>query len=81
MRKPHLICANTGLSAEIDSCGRLVQVGPRRETQVIRADIRPIQRSSLYRKYGDAVPMLFGLIALLAGFIGWLKRGDGQPEI
>ncbi|MFT7633089.1 MAG: apolipoprotein N-acyltransferase [Mariniblastus sp.] len=74
MRKPHLVCANTGLSAEIDSCGRLIQTGPRRATTVIRADIRPITRTSLYRQWGDTIPMTFGVIAILAGLVGWFRK-------
>ena len=74
MRKPHLICANTGLSAEIDSCGRLIQTGPRRETKVLRADVRPIERSSLYRTIGDLIPILFAGISLIAGCVGWWNR-------
>jgi len=74
MRKPHLVCANTGISAEIDSCGRLLQTRPRRKPAVIRAEVRRIDRTSLYRRVGDLVPMLFGGIVLLAGIVGWLKR-------
>jgi apolipoprotein N-acyltransferase len=74
MRKPHLVCANTGISAEIDSCGRLLQTGERRVMEVLRADVRPIVRSSLYRQWGDVVPMLFAAISLLAGLIGWWKK-------
>ena len=70
MRKPHLVCANTGFSAEIDSCGRQLQVGPRRTTAVIRAEVRPIVRSSFYRQFGDLIPMLFAGISLIACFFG-----------
>ncbi len=74
MRKPHLVCANTGISADIDSCGRLRQTGPRRKPEVIRANVRSIDRTSLYRRVGDFVPMLFAGIVLLTGIIGWLRR-------
>ena len=77
MRKPHLVCANTGLSAEIDSCGRLIQTGPRRESTVLRADIRPIDRTSLYRQLGDLVPILFAGFSLIAGCLGWWNRQRG----
>jgi apolipoprotein N-acyltransferase len=74
MRKPHLVCANTGLSAEIDSCGRLIQVSPRRAPAVIRAEVKPIVRTSLYRQFGDLVPILFAAITILAGLLGWLRK-------
>ena len=74
MRKPHLICANTGFSGEIDTCGRMVQVGPRRESTVIRVEVRPIVRESVYRKIGDIVPMIFGIVSLLIGLIGWIFK-------
>ena len=63
-RKPHLISANTGFSAEIDSCGRLLQTGPRRETAVLRATVRPIIRDSLYLMIGDIIPFAFAILAL-----------------
>ena len=74
MRKPHLICANTGLSAEIDSCGRLLQTGPRRQPTEIRAEVRPIQRTSMYRRLGDLIPMVFAGIVLLTGLAGSRKK-------
>ncbi len=74
MRKPHLVCANTGFSAEIDSCGRLLQTGPRRASEVLRANVQPIIRSSPYRQFGDIVPILFATISLMAGVIGWWKK-------
>lgn len=73
MRKPHLVCANTGFSASIDSCGRLLQTGPRRDSAVLRVEVQPIVRSSLYRQMGDLIPSLFAAISLLTGVIGWYK--------
>lgn len=63
MRKPHLVCANTGLSAEIDSCGRLLQTGGRRQPGIIRSLIRPTEQDSLYRTIGDVIPMIMLIIA------------------
>lgn len=74
MRKPHLVCANTGFSAEIDTVGRLLHRGQRRGPDVLRADVRPIVRSSLYRRFGDVVPMMFGIASLLAGLFGWYRK-------
>ncbi len=62
MRIPVLACANTGFSAEIDHCGRLLQIGPRRATGLLKARVKPSTiRYSLYRQIGDTVPMIFGL--------------------
>ncbi|MFK7768776.1 MAG: apolipoprotein N-acyltransferase, partial [Mariniblastus sp.] len=74
MRKPLLVCANTGFSAEIDTCGNLLQVGPRRKSTVIRAKIKPVVRTSLYRQVGDVVPMVFAGICFWVGAIGFFKR-------
>lgn len=63
MRKPHLVCANTGLSAEIDACGRLLQTGGRRQPGMIRSLVRPTTRTSLYRTVGDVIPMIMLIIA------------------
>ena len=63
MRKTHLVCANTGLSAEIDSCGRLLQTGNRRQSSAIRSLVRPIEQTSLYRSIGDVIPMMMLIIA------------------
>ena len=77
MRKPNLVCANTGFSAEIDDAGRLLQIGPRRKPGVIVATLNHAPRPSPYRKFGDWIPMLMGLLTILAWSIGWLKR---KPE-
>ena len=82
-RKPHLVAANTGFSAEIDSCGRLLQTGPRRKTGVLRASVRPAKRTSLYLAIGDALPFLFGMLTLLAFFVNlrspW-RSANRQPD-
>lgn len=74
MRKPHLVCANTGFSANIDTCGRLVDVGERRKSDLLRAEVRPTVRSSVYRSLGDILPMIFAAIGVIAGLIGWWKK-------
>lgn len=63
MRKPHLVCANTGLSAEIDACGRLLQTGGRRQPGMIYAIVHPSEQTSLYRTIGDVIPMIMLIIA------------------
>ncbi len=75
-RKPLLIAANTGFSAWIDSDGRILEQGPRREKKVILACPRLDQhRGSWYLKHGDwfagaclAGCILFGLVGLFGRF-------------
>lgn len=52
-RKPLVIAANTGLSAAIDSCGRVLAQGPRRATQVVPATVSRDPRRSPYSIWGD----------------------------
>jgi apolipoprotein N-acyltransferase len=75
MRKPMLVCANTGLSAEIDNMGRVVQRGPRRDTQilVVELDSHP-SRFSLYRIWGDAIPAVMAGVCVLGGLFSRMGR-------
>jgi apolipoprotein N-acyltransferase len=76
LRKPALIAANTGLSAHIDGNGRLLQVGPRRQTQVLIAQVQPDGRASLYSRIGDApanVCLLACVAIALVGTTGWWR--------
>ena len=77
LRLPHLVASNTGFSANIDTCGRIVDSGPRRAEAFIRAVIQPIDRTSFYRKTGEWMPMAFGLVCVLGGLIGFWKRRFG----
>jgi apolipoprotein N-acyltransferase len=80
-RKPLVIAANGGLSAWIDSCGRVREVRPRQQPQVILADVEPATMSSVYCEFGDwfAATCLAGCVAL--GIIGWRsrRRQDSLP--
>ena len=46
VRTPIAIAANTGFSAAIDGCGRLLDRGPRRATATLRARLQPDGRRS-----------------------------------
>ncbi len=52
-RKPFLIAANTGISAWIDCCGRIVARGPHRDEALLLAEVAPRLHSSWYVYYGD----------------------------
>jgi apolipoprotein N-acyltransferase len=53
MRKPFLVAANTGFSASIDSTGRILAQGPRRQTAVLATTTRIDNRRSPYAHWGD----------------------------
>ncbi len=83
-RKPLLIAANTGFSAWIDSDGRIVERGPRRETGMILAEIAAEHRSSPYLAHGDwfagsclAVCLMLAVVALA----GHLRRTAPSGEV
>ena len=77
MRKPLLIAANTGFSAWIDSDGRIVERGPRRDVGHIIAQPRIGPRSSLYVALGDWFPALCLLLSCgvaVVGLVGMMRR-------
>jgi apolipoprotein N-acyltransferase len=53
LRRPFLVAANTGLSAWVDSDGRVVAVGPRRAGATLIATPHSDRRRSPYRTIGD----------------------------
>ena len=81
MRKTNLVCANTGLSAEIDPYGKILQQGPRQATATLRAVVKPGDRRSVYRLIGDLPVMVFGLGAMIIGLLTiLLKRTSHGPS-
>ncbi len=76
MRKPNLVCANTGLSGEIDAYGRILQQGPRRDMTVIKAVVSRHQSKSFYRIVGDLLPISFISIAFLLGILTIFGRRE-----
>ncbi|MFM7249186.1 MAG: apolipoprotein N-acyltransferase [Planctomycetaceae bacterium] len=70
VRTPLAIAANTGFSAAIDGCGRLLERGPRRATGTIRRRLHPDGRVSPWLAVGPVAPAtcagLVGLLVLLA---------------
>lgn len=95
-RKPMLIAANTGISAWIDSDGRILAEGPKRDTAVLLAEPRPGRRRSWYLDHGDlpagaclAFSALAAVIGLGHRWVGWrrarrahcaLAAGDASPS-
>lgn len=77
-RKPLVIAANTGFSASIDSCGRIAAQGPRRDSDVVVAEVSLDHRTSGYLAWGDlpagaCLLAVFGLA--IVGLRDWRKRG------
>lgn len=55
VRTPVVIAANTGFSAAIDGCGRLLARGPRRAAEPVRARVWPDGRPSPWLAAGSVV--------------------------
>jgi apolipoprotein N-acyltransferase len=69
-RLPVLVAANTGISAAIDSSGRILDRGPRRDEALLYARIRGDDRVSWYRWIGDVPAGLCSLFCLAAAVFG-----------
>ena len=76
-RKPFLIASNSGLSAWIDSDGRIREQGPRRRKAVIHAAVELDRRESLYLAMGDwpagLCVVLGGVWAALGAWRRWWR--------
>lgn len=70
-RAPHLVAANGGISAHIDSNGRVVDQSPRQQADFILADVQLDPRASWYTRIGDwpagICLVLCGGFAIVAG--------------
>jgi apolipoprotein N-acyltransferase len=77
-RKPLLIAANEGISASIDSDGRIVHQLPKRSPgYLLLTDIQLDDRHSLYLRFGDWVAgicLAMTVIAALIGIIQTMRR-------
>ena len=80
MRKPHLVCANTGLSAAINEKGEIEQQGPRRATEVLRVEVVPVNKSSLYRSIGDTFPIGFAVVTVFSWLLGMFVGSTKQQQ-
>ena len=69
-RLPVLVAANTGISAVIDSGGRILDRGPRRGEAMLYAEVRADDRRSWYRWIGDVPAGLCALFCLAAAVFG-----------
>ena len=77
MRKPMLVCANTGFSAHIDDSGRVIKKGPRRTPEFLICDVQKVAapRVSVYRRWGSWIPFLMGWISVVVLVVArWKSR-------
>lgn len=81
-RLPVLVAANTGISAVIDSDGRIQQTGLRQGEAVLYAEIRSDNRPSWYYGIGDLPAGFCGVFCLLIAIFAlatgrlWNKAGE-----
>ncbi len=71
-RKPHLVAANTGISAWIDSRGKIRAEAPRRTLQVLLADMTLDDQVTMYLVLGDWLGILclgFAAVVLCIEFV------------
>ena len=83
LRRPMLVAANTGISANIDSNGIIRDRGGKRVPATFVCEMRPTDRSSLYLTIGDwpataclAFCLVVGLVAGGRRFIP--RRGESS---
>jgi apolipoprotein N-acyltransferase len=78
LRKPLLIAANTGFSASVDACGRVLAQGGRRSEDIVLAETRRCGLRSLYARLGDVPAGICLAISIVLAVVGgrsaWLRR-------
>ncbi|MEW4455108.1 apolipoprotein N-acyltransferase [Bremerella sp. JC817] len=79
-RRPMLVAANTGISAVIDSQGKLLQYSPTRKTTYLVADVAPTVRPiSSYTKNGDWFAGLCLTLTVIGAIAGWIVSRRPPP--
>ncbi len=73
-RKPLLTAANTGISAVVDGNGKILQRGPRRQAQVLIAEVRADGRQAPYAWVGDWPAWICAGLCLGLGWVGYRGR-------
>jgi apolipoprotein N-acyltransferase len=75
VRTPIVIAANTGFSASVDGCGRLLACGPRRKTATLRVTVVPDGRWTLWLLWGSFLPGICVAITVTVALEHWVRRG------
>jgi apolipoprotein N-acyltransferase len=74
LRKPMLIAANTGFSASIDACGRVLAQGGRRAEDIVLGEPRRCELASLYTRLGDVPAGICLAVCIVLAAIGGRSR-------
>ena len=77
-RRPMLIAANTGISAHIDPCGRVLQSTPKRVSRFILTDVAGSEQWSFYTQYGDCLGWVCCLASGMGVWIGKRRRMENK---
>ena len=81
-RRPMVIAANTGISANIEGSGRILDRGPKRQPQVLVVTVQPDSRHPLYHIIGDWPAVTCAAICTLLATTGFiLLRRDKKAGI
>ena len=75
VRIPIVIAANTGFSASIDGCGRLLACGPRRKTATLFVEATPDGRWTLWLVWGSFLSGICVVITATVALEHWVRRG------
>ena len=79
MRKPMLVCANTGFSAHVDSLGQIIEVGPRRQPKTFLSEVHGLELDSVYVTIGDWIPFTLA-VATMLGFCLAIFKGKAVEK-
>jgi apolipoprotein N-acyltransferase len=75
VRTPIVIAANTGFSASIDGCGRVLACGPRRKTATLFVEATPDGRWTLWLVWGSFLSGICVVITVTVALEHWVRRG------
>jgi apolipoprotein N-acyltransferase len=82
LRRPFVVAANTGISAAIDSNGRIVKQLPHRREGFIAANVVRDGRWSFYERCGDLFAGLCLLVTLVWGIASkWRRKNAGNHNV
>lgn len=75
-RKPMLVAANTGFSTAVDSAGRVLAVGPRREVQTLQVTVPVSGLASFYTRWGDVFATACLAFAAVCAGVGMRRTSN-----
>lgn len=72
--------ANTGISGMVDPWGRVIESTRLNESVLTVANIRPLSSRTLYVRWGDVLPRLCVVLAVMGALLAWKGR-VGTPML